>query len=65
MDVIIAVAVLIVVLLLGVPIPFAFFASTLTIVFLGGYDYTFLLPYGFSKVSSLILVRSFSLCQEI
>ena len=56
MDVIIAVAVLVVVLLLGVPIPFAFFASTLTIVFLGGYDYTFLLPYGFSKVSSLILV---------
>lgn len=56
MTVIIAVAVLIVVLLLGVPIPFAFFASSLTIVFFGGYDYTFLLPYGFSKASSLILV---------
>lgn len=56
MLVLIAVLVLIVVLLLGVPIPFAFFASTLVIVFGGGYDYTFLLPYGFSKVSSLILV---------
>lgn len=56
MDIIIAVGVLIVVLLIGVPIPFAFFASSLTIVVLGGYDYTFLLPYGFSKVSSLILV---------
>lgn len=56
MLVLIAVLVLIVVLLLGVPIPFAFFASTLVIVLGGGYDYTFLLPYGFSKVSSLILV---------
>jgi tripartite ATP-independent transporter DctM subunit len=52
----IAVLVLVVVLLLGVPIPFAFFASALVIVLGGGYDYTFLLPYGFSKVSSLILV---------
>lgn len=56
MLVLIAVAVLIVVLLLGVPIPFAFFASSLVIVLGGGYDYTFLLPYGFNKVSSLILV---------
>lgn len=56
MLVAIAVLVLIIVLLLGVPIPFAFFASALVIVVGGGYDYTFLLPYGFSKVSSLILV---------
>lgn len=56
MLVAIAVIVLIIVLLLGVPIPFAFFASSLVIVIGGGYDYTFLLPYGFSKVSSLILV---------
>lgn len=56
MLVAIAVIVLIVVLLLGVPIPFAFFASALVIVVGGGYDYTFLLPYGFSKVSSLILI---------
>ncbi|MDD4583685.1 MAG: TRAP transporter large permease [Eubacteriales bacterium] len=54
--VLIAVAVLIVVLLLGVPIPYAFFASSITIVLLGGYDYSFLLPYGYSKVSSIILV---------
>lgn len=56
MLVLIAVLVLIVVLLLGVPIPFAFFASTFIIAIGGGYDYTFLLPYGFNKVSSLILV---------
>ncbi len=56
MLVVFAVLALIVVLMLGVPIPFAFFASSLVIVIGGGYDYTFLLPYGFSKVSSLILV---------
>ncbi|WNS76650.1 TRAP transporter large permease [Bacillus sp. DTU_2020_1000418_1_SI_GHA_SEK_038] len=52
----VAILVLIVILLLGVEIPYAFFASILVIVVFGGYDYTFLLPYGFSKVSSLILV---------
>ncbi len=54
--VLIAVLVLIVVLMIGVPIPFAFFASTLTIVVAGGYDYAFLLPYGYNKASSIILV---------
>jgi tripartite ATP-independent transporter DctM subunit len=54
--VILAVVVLIVVLLIGIPIPFAFFASTLVIVFLGDYDFTFLPPYGYSKAGSIILV---------
>jgi C4-dicarboxylate transporter DctM subunit len=56
MTIIIAVVVLIVVLLLGVPIPLAFFASALSLIWLGGYDYTFLLPYGYAQVSSLILI---------
>jgi tripartite ATP-independent transporter DctM subunit len=54
--VIVAVIVLFIVLLIGVPIPLAFFASTLTLVVLGGYDYSFLLPYGYNKASSIILV---------
>lgn len=54
--VVLAVIVLIVVLLIGIPIPFAFFASTLVIVFLGEYDFTFLPPYGYSKAGSIILV---------
>jgi tripartite ATP-independent transporter DctM subunit len=58
--VLIAVAVLIVVLIIGVPIPFAFFASTLTIVLLdpqfAGGGYEFLIPYGYNKASSIILV---------
>ncbi len=56
MAIIIAISILIIVLLLGVPIPFAFFASSLSLVWLGGYDYTFLLPYGYAQVSSLILI---------
>lgn len=54
--VLVAIIALIVVLMIGVPIPFAFFASSLTIVFMGGYDYSFLLPYGYNKASSIILV---------
>ncbi len=54
--VLLSVLILIVVLIIGVPIPFAFFASTLTIVILGGYDYSFLIPYGYNKASSIILV---------
>lgn len=56
MTVIIALVLLVAVLLIGVPIPFAFFTSTLTIVLLGGYDYSFLVPYGYSQAGSLIIV---------
>ena len=41
---------------LGFPFHLLFFASSFSIVVLGGYDYSFLMPYGFSKVSSIILV---------
>lgn len=47
---------LIVTLLLGVPVPFAFFASSIMVVIFGGYDPSFLLPYGYSKESSVILL---------
>ena len=52
----ISVVVLIAALMMGIPIPFAFFASTLTIVTLGGYDITFLPPYGYAKAGSIILI---------
>jgi tripartite ATP-independent transporter DctM subunit len=56
MTIVIAIIILVTILLLGVPIPFAFFASALSLVWFGGYDYTFLLPYGYGQVSSLILI---------
>ena len=55
-TVIVSLIVLIVVLMIGVPVPFAFFASTLTIVILGGYDFIFLPYYGYAQVGSIILV---------
>ena len=50
-------AALVVTILIGVPIPFAFFAGTLTIVLAGGYsDFTFLLPYAYKQSASIILM---------
>ncbi|MCL1982568.1 MAG: TRAP transporter large permease [Clostridiales bacterium] len=54
--VLIAIIVLVVVLMLGVPIPFAFFASSVTIILLGKMDYSSLLMYGYNRASSIILV---------
>jgi tripartite ATP-independent transporter DctM subunit len=56
MEIIIAFIVLLVLLLFGIPIPFAFFASTITIVVFGGYDLAFLIPYGYSKAGSFTLL---------
>jgi len=55
-TIIISLIVLIVVLMMGVPVPFAFFASTISIVLLGGYDFLFLPHYGYAQVGSIILV---------
>jgi tripartite ATP-independent transporter DctM subunit len=51
-----ALIILIVFLILGVPVPMAFFASTLFICILGGYDPGFLLPFGYSKISTVVLL---------
>lgn len=53
----IAVLILLLVLLcFGIPVPFAFFGTSMLLVFLGGYDTSFLLPYGYTKVSSYVLL---------
>lgn len=55
--VLIGVLVLLLVLLcIGVPVPFSFFGASLLLVILGGYDTSFLLPYGYTKVSSFVLL---------
>ncbi len=43
-------------LLIGVPVPFAFLVSTTYLLFVGGYSPSFLLPYGFSKMSTIVLL---------
>ncbi len=55
-TVLIAFIVLLITLFIGVPIPFSFLASTVVVVLLGGYDPSFLVPYGYSKAGSIILI---------
>ena len=40
----------------GIPVPMAFFGATTFMIFAGGYDPSFLLPYAFSKSSSIVLL---------
>ncbi|WBF67635.1 TRAP transporter large permease [Desulfovibrio subterraneus] len=56
MTVAIAIGILMFTLFIGVPIPFAFFGSGAYLIFAGGYDPGFLLPYGFAKMNSIVLL---------
>ncbi len=56
MSIGIALLILIATMVIGVPVPLAFIASSAYIVAFGGYDFSFLLPYGFSKVNSIIIL---------
>jgi tripartite ATP-independent transporter DctM subunit len=56
MTIAIAMSILVVTLFIGVPIPFAFFSSAAYLIYTGGYDPSFLLPYGFSKMNSIVLL---------
>ncbi len=47
---------LVIFLLLGIPIPFVFLAVVIYLVFTLGYDPSFLLPYGFSKLNNIVLL---------
>jgi tripartite ATP-independent transporter DctM subunit len=47
---------LVITLIIGVPVPFAFLVATTLLVFTGGYSPSFLLPYGFSKMSTIVLL---------
>jgi tripartite ATP-independent transporter DctM subunit len=56
MAITIALVLIIVTLLLGLPVPFCFMLSTTFMVITQGYDPSFLLPYGFSQMSSIVLL---------
>ena len=43
-------------LILGTPVPFAFLASALLLILVEGYDPSFLLPYGYSKMSTIVIL---------
>ncbi|WP_461210231.1 TRAP transporter large permease [Desulfocurvus sp. DL9XJH121] len=56
MTITIAIILLVLTLFIGVPIPFAFFSSASFLIFSGNYDPGFLLPYGFAKMNSIVLL---------
>lgn len=56
MAIIISLLLIIVALISGLPVPFAFMLSVAFMVFSQGYDPSFLLPYSFSQMSSLVLL---------
>ena len=56
MIVILALVLLVLLLALGVPIPFAFLGSTLMLIVVLDYDPSFLLPFGYSKMSTIVIL---------
>jgi len=52
----VALLILLAALIVGIPVPFSFLASTLFLVVVGGYSPSFLLPYGYSKMSTVVLL---------
>jgi len=51
-----AVIVLFTTMIIGVPIPLVFMASSIFLVVFGGFNATSLIPYGFSKLNSILLL---------
>lgn len=48
--------ILILALIIGIPVPFAFLASATYLIFVFGYDPSFLLPFGFSRMNSTVIL---------
>ena len=56
MHMLIAILILFFTLIIGVPVPFSFGASVIYLVGMLGYDPSFLLPSGYSKLSAVVLL---------
>ena len=56
MEVIFAVMLLIAALLLGISVPFSFLVSVLFLIVSKGYDPSFLLPYGYAQLNTIVLL---------
>lgn len=53
---ILSLVILIIALIIGIPVPFAFLASATYLIFVFDYDPSFILPYGFSKMSNTVIL---------
>lgn len=56
MVIAVALIILLIMLVIGMPIPLAFLASAGSICFLGGYDPSFLMVFGYNKINSILLL---------
>jgi len=43
-------------LVIGIPVAFSFLVTVTYLIFIGGYDPSFLLPYGFSKMNTIVIL---------
>ncbi|MEG1661757.1 MAG: TRAP transporter large permease, partial [Clostridiales bacterium] len=56
MEITLSFVLLIAALIIGIPVPMAFFGVTVFLIIFGGYDPSFLLPYGYNKMSNMVLL---------
>ena len=56
MITIVSLLILVTALVIGIPVPFAFLTSVTYLIFTGDYDPSFLLPYGFSKMNTIVIL---------
>ncbi len=56
MIIVLSLILLVLLLILGVPVPFAFLGTTLMLIFAADYDPSFLLPFGYSKMSTIVIL---------
>ena len=56
MIIAVSIFLLLALLILGVPIPMAFLGTSLWFVFSGGYDPSFMLPFGYSRMNTVIIL---------
>jgi len=56
MNVGIAIVILLATIIIGLPIPLAFLGSAIYLIFFAGYDPSFLISYGYSKMGSPVLL---------
>lgn len=56
MIIAVALIILLIMLIIGMPIPLAFLASAGSTCFLGDYDPSFLMVYGYNKINSILLL---------
>ena len=56
MITVLSLVILVVALIIGVPVPFAFLASGTYLIYVFDYDPSFLLPFGFSRMDSTVIL---------